>query len=334
MASLRKEFELLPDSDIRRKKNMPRQPSASTNAAVGGGMDVGKGRRMSDIPSNTFSGARSATQPGGTHSRHLSEIVPTKARPQSTYQSNQNHFLSQSTASLPLMGPVEPRYQIGTVEGDDDEWDILTPPTRPWDSSSALIAGRPRSPSSSPRSRRPLSAIFNPKHRSASPAPIQATVHPTAEAHPRKPAEAVVTNFLFDTSLGHNTISRETLYALGLGSDEVDGLEASEVFTASRSNGVGWLGSETAEAPSTSHHSSGESNGFFGGSNTPKTVSLYLQNATKPITFRLAPAGEPSRLGVQFLLETEVNVCTGDNGAAAIMWCKHTFNSSLLDDFD
>lgn len=298
---------------------MPRLASGAQ--ATANGLETKKGRRMSDGPTNTFAGARSATQPSG-HARPLSEIAPSNPHSQSGHRSIQNHLTSQSTASLPLMGLVKPRFrQAEVVEGDDDDWDILPPPIRPWDSSSTLVSGRPRSSSPSSKPRRPLSAIFSTKRHPDTPPITQAPVRTSSEAPARKPADAVVTNFLFDTSLGHNTISRETLLALGLGVEEVEGLEASELSTATPN--TSWLGSEMTEAPTSSHHNPGESHGFFGGSNSPKTVSLYLQNATKPITFRLAPAGEPSRLGVQFLLETEVNVCMGDSGAAAIMWCEY-----------
>ncbi|KAJ3528141.1 hypothetical protein NMY22_g9526 [Coprinellus aureogranulatus] len=233
-------------------------------------------------------------------------------------QAKKKHFESHSTASLPLMGLVKSQNTANIME-EDDGWSALPPPVRPWDSSSALVSAQPRSPSSSPKSRRPLSSIFTSNHNPPlSPKPTAQVPAQSSGTPPRPAVDAVVTNFLFDTSLGHNTISRDTLYALGFSTQHVEGLESSEISTAMSS--TGWLGSEMTEAPSSSHYVHGENYGLFGGSNEPKTVSLYLQNASKPITFRLAPAGEPSRLGVQFLLESEVNVCTSDNGAAAILW--------------
>ncbi|TEB27876.1 hypothetical protein FA13DRAFT_1633901, partial [Coprinellus micaceus] len=198
-------------------------------------------------------GSRLSVEPSANHGRAMSEaanitpfILPP---PQSDYR--RNHFASYSATSLPLTGLVK-SYSSSSEVFEDGDWSVLPAPTRPWDSSSALVSGR-RSPSPSHGgSRRPL---------------------------------AVVTNFLFDTSLGYNIISRETLYALGLSPVFVDALEASET---SRSE--------------------------------PKTVSLRIQTIARPITFRLAPAGQPSRLGVQFLLESEVNVCMGDGGSGAVLW--------------
>ncbi|KAF6752001.1 hypothetical protein DFP72DRAFT_461679 [Ephemerocybe angulata] len=75
-----------------------------------------------------------------------------------------------------------------------------------------------------------------------------------------------------------------------------------------------------------------ESHGLFGKHDSPRTVSLYIQDVAKPITFRLAPAGEPSRLGVQFLLESDVNVCMGEGGRGAILWSDPAEKRRFLHD--
>ncbi|TFK24583.1 hypothetical protein FA15DRAFT_669456 [Coprinopsis marcescibilis] len=103
-------------------------------------------------------------------------------------------------------------------------------------------------------------------------------------------SDAVVANFIFDTSQAHSTISRETLEALGVQNSVVYSLEESET----------------------------------------KTISLYLQSLPQPITFHLAPRGQPGRLGVEFLEESQVNIRLGEGGRGGIVWIDETPNTKSL----
>ncbi|EAU87169.2 hypothetical protein CC1G_05858 [Coprinopsis cinerea okayama7 len=59
------------------------------------------------------------------------------------------------------------------------------------------------------------------------------------------------------------------------------------------------------------------------------SVSLYLQDVQKPISFRLAAEGEPGRLGVQFLEEARVNICIGEGGRGGIVWADSALETKL-----
>lgn len=324
----KREFALLPKTDIRHAGNMPRgthPPPRSAGKAVvmnpddspplnNGNRDVGdsphmvetrKYRRVSLDASATLSGRRNGRVFG--HGRSASELqapAPFYAKT-ATGRSSMD-----SVASMPPVVGAGNRTVDGSGNGEECEdggWDLL-----PSSSTPALTAPYSSSRASQSSSRMPSGAT-----------PPQGDL---------SPSEAVVTNFLLDTSLGHNTISRETLSALGFSPAIIDGLEASEaaMIFQTRHQEATW--SEMAEVTHSASHPQERSgpSSVFSPSAGPKTLSLYLQDVAKPITFRLAPPGEPSRLGVQFLLDSDVHVCMAEGGRGGILWADKAEKRLLL----